>query len=153
MTDQEIIQLVESDEEAHVLMLQGADDRCADRLSEIAPKVLQDFYVTELTLFNLFRSNLTLAESLIKKIEDLSLSSTNPHASVFKRIVKWLGPGSQGVNIGSEETMTILSSSVEDGGLGLDDYSLQILKQAVYAKQIFKGSEISRIFRDRRTLQ
>lgn len=131
-------ELIQSDEEAKKLAELGAVDECAKRLKEIAPKVYGQRFVTELSIYKIYSHNLALGEKILQTIE--AVAQANP---VVKRILKWLGPGSGGVDVGEESVRLVLSAPVEAGGIGLPLEDLKPLFDAALVEPSISGLDVT----------
>lgn len=137
MSPTELHALIDGDAQAKALAESGAADLCAARCREIAPKVVVERMVTELSFFKIYDIP-SDAEAALQQIE--SVAGSNP---VVARIRKWLQPGAVGVDIGDARVRQMLTLPVTDGGVGLSaSLAAPLLRSAEVAPNI-TGADVS----------
>lgn len=137
MSPEELRILIESDSEALRLASTGAADLCAARCRAIAPKVTQVTRVTELTILSLY-ANPVDGETVLQTIETVAQSN-----AVVKRILPWLQPGSDGLDIGDARVRQLLVAPVQSGGVGLPEELARPLLAAADVEPQITGADIS----------
>jgi hypothetical protein len=113
MTPAELKTLIESDSEAQSAATANRWRDCADRASEIAPALLRESLLTELSILRL-SDDPAAAESVLQQIE--AVSEGNP---VVARVLKWMQPGAPGLNFGDTRVRAMLTMPIDQGGCGL----------------------------------
>lgn len=137
MSPDELKKLIQSDSEALALAVAGADDLCAARCREIAPKVTQETRVSELSILNLYANPID-AVTVLQTIE--AVAKTNP---VVGYVVKWLQPGAPGIDIGDARVRQLLVAPVNAGGVGLSaELAKPLLAAAEVAPEI-SGADVA----------
>lgn len=132
-------QIILNDQEARELAELGAANACAERCRKIAPKIFKEFLVTERTIVAIYNDPM-LAERVLTKIE--SAAQNNP---LINRMVKWLGVGSTGIDVGNEKTRRILMTPIENGGVGLNDDETRELFEAAMVEPNISGIDVTNI--------
>lgn len=137
MTNDELKALIESDADALALAKSGAADRCAERCRAIAPKQVSEARITELTVVSLYADPQD-AEAVLSTVE--AVAEDNP---VVARMVKWLQPGAPGIDAGDPRVRAMLTTPVQQGGIGLTaEQAAPILQYAESEPQI-TGLQVS----------
>lgn len=131
----ELKTLIESDVEALAFANSGNWKSCAERCTIISPPVLVETLLTELGILRVF-SNPIAAENLLQKIE--LVAQNNP---LVARVLKWLRPGSNGVDFGNITVRTMLVTPVEQGGVGLTQEEVAELLSSAEKPKIFTPIE------------
>jgi hypothetical protein len=139
MTPDQLKALIASDPEAKRLAESGAADLCAARCRQIAPKVTQAYRVKELDVLALYADPRD-AETVMQQIERAAASNTAP---LVKRVVKWLQPGADGVDLGNAQVRTLLTVPVNQGGAGLTAQQARPLLAAAEVEPQITGADVS----------
>lgn len=137
MTPNQLKTLIESDAEALTLAQSGAADMCAARCRTIAPKVTRETRVTELSILSLY-ADPSQAETVLQTIE--TVAQGNP---VVNRVLKWLQPGAPGVDVGDSRVRTLLTTPVNQGGVGLSAELARPLLAAAEVEPQISGADVS----------
>jgi hypothetical protein len=132
-------EIILSDPRAKELADMGAADECAKRCEEIAPKVFREFFVTERSIVAIY-SDPMMAETVLQKIEAVA-----KHNPLVARMSKWLGVGSTGIDIGNEKTRRILTTPIDQGGIGLTESETKELFEAAMTKPSISGVDVTNI--------
>lgn len=111
MTDQQLHDLIIADSQAKAMADVGNDSGCAERCSVIAPKVRKQHRLTELGLYG--ELGVQVAEPILAKLE----AYTGTYKAPVKRMLKWLQPGSQGLDFGDAQTLQFLGLLQAEGTL------------------------------------
>ena len=139
MSPEELRTLIESDPEAKRLALTGADDLCAARCREIAPKVTRETRLRWNRIFDLYGMNLPLAQQVKAKIEAAGAKN-----DLVAEILESLKASSQDpCNIGSPTVRFLLTAPIDSGGIGLTtDEAKPLLSAAEVAPEI-SGADVA----------
>jgi len=137
MSPQDLKALIESDAEATRLASTGAADLCAARCREIAPKVTREHRLTELSILSLYPDPAN-AETVLQTIENVA--KANP---VVNRVLKWLQPGAPGVDVGDARVRSLLTASVQAGGVGLSQELARPMLAAAEVAPEISGADVS----------
>lgn len=113
MTPAELKTLIESDSEANTAAKEHRWRDCAVRASEIAPPLLRETLLTELSILRL-STDPVAAETVLQTIE--TVAGGNP---IVSRVLKWMQPGASGLNFGDPRVRAMLVLPVQSGGCGL----------------------------------
>lgn len=111
MTDQQLHDLIIADTQAKAMADAGNDSGCAERCSVIAPKVRKQHRLTELGLYA--ELGVQVAEPILAKME----AYAGTYKAPVKRMLKWLQPGSQGLDFGDAQTLQFLGLLQAEGVL------------------------------------
>ena len=131
VTPAELKTLIESDSEASIAASSVQWRQCAERASAIAPPLLIETLLTELSVLRL-SSDPVAAETVLQTIE--AVSQANP---VVARVLKWMQPGAPGLNFGDERVRAMLTLPVNQGGCGLtQEQAMPLLAAAEYQPTI-----------------
>lgn len=127
MIPAELKTLIESDSEANAAATANRWRDCALRASEIAPALLRESLLTELSILRL-SDDPAAAEAVLQQIE--AVSQGNP---VVARVLKWMQPGAAGLNFGDARVRAMLTMPINQGGCGLTiEQASPLLEAAEY---------------------
>ncbi|TWU22468.1 hypothetical protein Pla52o_35240 [Novipirellula galeiformis] len=137
MTPDELRTLIESDADALRLAQAGAADMCAARCRVIAPKVTRETRATELTIISLYANPMD-GENVMQQIEAVAESN-----SLVKRMLKWMQPDSDGLDVGDTRTRDMLTLPIESGGIGLTAEQARPILAAAETEPQISGADVS----------
>lgn len=132
MTPAELKTLIEQDQEATAFAAAEQWVECSQRASEIAPPLLRETPLSELSVLRL-SSDPAAAEAVLQQIE--AVAQGNP---VVARVLQWMKPQSQrGLDFGDIRVRTMLTTPVNQGGCGLtSEQARPLLAAAEYQPEI-----------------
>lgn len=135
MNKQELLNLILSDQQAKSCAIAGNDMGCAQRCSDIAPKIRQ---ITELTERGLYQKLGPVdAETILQKLENYN----GIYALNIKRVLEWLKPQNGGLDFASVPTLQLLGVLTQEGVLTPQELSK--LDNMSYYPQIINTNQVS----------
>jgi len=132
MTSEELKTLIESDATATASANLEDWVAVASRASSIAPALLRETPLSELSILRL-SSDPVAAETVLQQIEQVA--QQNP---VVARVLKWMKPESQrGLDFGDPRVRGMLTTPINQGGCGLsEEQARPLLAAAEYQPEI-----------------
>lgn len=143
MNKQELLDLILSDQQAKSCAILGDDIGCAQRCSEIAPKVRR---ITELTERGLYQKLGPIeAETILQKLEKYD----GTYALNIKRVLYWLKPQNGGLDFASDATLQLLGVLTQEGVLTQQE--LFKIDNMSYYSQVININDVSDALLELRT--
>lgn len=115
MTSEELRALIDGDAQATSAKDAGDWHACATRCREIAPRQIVPHLVAELGVVAAYAEPRD-AITVLTTID--TLATSNPMIAIAKR---WMAPGAPGIDIGDARTRAMLTTPVDQGGIGLSN--------------------------------
>jgi hypothetical protein len=140
MTTEQLLTLIKSDQQALALATSGSDDRCAERVREIAPKELSGQLWSYRGLSAILP--LDLMDRLISSV-DLHIESGAAFSSVVREMREYLRK--DGVDISNSGTLTMLSSWGNSGQFPLTQSDVAAIIEAVSVAPTINSVEITNL--------
>jgi hypothetical protein len=140
VTPEALKALIESDQQATVLINAGNDHACASRCSEIAPVKNIPSPLTIMGILNLYQDNLALGAFVIATIKQVALEN-----SVIGEMLPFMGPATQQdarPDFGLPAIRQALVTPVELGGIGLTQEQAAPILRAGESSQTITPLEV-----------
>jgi hypothetical protein len=140
MTDDELHDLIAADPDAKAKADAGDDIATALRSTELAPSVVQEYWVTERGIFAAFADPIE-GETVLQTLEAVA-QSESLFAPIIKRALKWLTPSNGGINVGHPGLRILLDQLVAAKVFSSDQVGT--IKALAEVKQVVSPDAVSR---------
>jgi hypothetical protein len=140
VTPEALKTLIESDQQATVLINAGNDYACASRCSEIAPVLNTSLPLSIMGILNLYQDNLALGGLVIATIKQVA--SVNP---IIGEMLPFMGPSAHQTSMpdfGLPAIRQALVTPVEWGGIGLTQEQAAPILRAGESSQTITALEV-----------
>ena len=135
-----LAELINSDAQALALARSGADDACARRVNEIAPKVLTSAVYSYAGLAD--KVAIDVLDRVIRSV-DLHIESGAPFASVVREMREKLR--SDGIDLANRNSVGMLQSWAANEAFPLTEQDVATIVDAIGTRPTYSGVDVANL--------